>query len=95
MKDVFKFILFLAAVCLVACVCPPEGKSVYETSEDVVYYKYKGGPTSLMSVTPFKYKGHMYIMFGRGDYKAIVHDPDCSCHQHDLSEPIYNDEYNY
>ena len=105
MKDVFKFILFLATVFLVACVCTPEGRTVNEASNDQIWYKIKGSEfISSMPIMKFEYDGHKYIMFGDGEGKSVVHDPNCPCHNHYQSEPvepvepvesIYDNEYDY
>ena len=84
MKNVLKiFVLLFVTTCAVACVQPTESDEVYVVSKDVVFYRYNdGGPIYNMSVMPFEYNGHKYLMFGGGESKAIVHDPDCPCGGH-------------
>jgi len=84
MKNVLKFIALLVATFSIAS-CMPKPKTneeVYQSSPDVVWYQINGCPEHCMRVTPFEYKGHKYIMFGGGEARTIVHDPDCPCDGH-------------
>lgn len=94
MKNTFKiFTLLFVAISFIACMSRQEDEEVYETSTDIVWYN-DGIITSGLNVTPFEYNGHKYIMFGFGDGKAIVHNPDCHCNNSNIEYNI-NSDYNY
>ena len=77
---IVKFVLLLLVVCVFILSCTPKDKKVCETKRDVFYYKNPNEPfPAQMPVTHFTYKEHDYIMFGGGEGKTIVHNPDCHC----------------
>ena len=91
MKDVFKFILFLAAVYLIACA--PIDSANTPSPEDHVSYKGSSPGVYNDVVTKFEFEGHKYIRFGEYRSQTIVHDPDCECHQKYI--PATETEYEY
>ena len=46
--------------------------------------EYNPNYDSRYSVRHFEYRGHKYILFGGGNGKTIVHDPDCPCRNGEL-----------
>lgn len=77
---IVKIVLFLLVVCFSVGSCTPIDKKVSEAKRDLFYYKNPNEPfPNQMIITHFTYDEHEYIMFGNGENRTIVHNPDCHC----------------
>lgn len=78
----FAIVLFLTS-------CAPVNtkqttKEIPKSTEDRMYYKnypnrLNPDGYSYTAVRKAEYDGHSYIIFGNGESRCIVHDPDCKC----------------
>lgn len=80
-----KALLFSAVAVLVLLSCAACRKNCTCTEKNVTCKTGKQGPDNAV---PFEYKGHKYIIFhsyggvAATSYScAVVHDPNCPCHQ--------------
>jgi len=82
----FRYILF-TILALSAFGCAPvdqQPKEMPESTENRMYYpnsEFSINPSgySYTSVRKAEYNGHTFLIFGDGEARCIVHDPDCKC----------------
>ena len=83
-------ILFFALVIVTLNSCVPEDqqpKEMPESTENRMYYRNYFNPSgySYTSVRKAEYNGHTFLIFGDGESRCIVHDPDCKCQKKEES----------
>lgn len=88
MKKVFKLFI-IGCITTISCTSCEKSTNTTPTVKPASSGNSIAVPT--YESMEFEYKGHEYIVFNVGLYRAgVVHNPDCRCHHNDSTEHYNN-----
>lgn len=83
-RFIIAIILFFVMVVIMRSMtgcCPSKQQnsncSKCNTKTEVVNIDYGAGTKRVIRVGRFEHNGHNYLVFGQGEGRCVVHDPDC------------------
>lgn len=71
------FVMIVIMRTMTGCCPSKQQNSNCNDNIEVINIDYGAGTKRVIRVGRFEHNGHNYLVFGQGECRCVVHDPDC------------------